>query len=106
MTQLLLRLTLPWAATAHDRSAFIPKAGPKKQKRAANALNVSKKNAMIFGQEPRRNTRDSTALQKRRAPLSNNSRANFCKPLLFSPSLISARPSVLVNSKLQFAAAD
>jgi hypothetical protein len=48
-----LRLTLPWAVTAHDRSAFIPKAGPKNKKRAANALNVSK-NAMIFGQEPRR----------------------------------------------------
>jgi hypothetical protein len=48
MTQLLLRLTLPWAATAHDRSAFIPKADAKKQKRATNALNVSK-NAMRPG---------------------------------------------------------
>jgi hypothetical protein len=85
MTQLLYAYA-PLAVTAHDRSACIPKADPKKQKRAANALNVSK-NAMSLGQEPKRNTRNNPLIQKRRAPLSNNSRANFCKPAFIQPQL-------------------
>jgi hypothetical protein len=68
MTQLLYALRSPVLQPRTTGQPSFQRQIPKKQKGPRTPLNVCK-NEKGLGQEPRRNTRNDLAAQKRRAPL-------------------------------------